>query len=152
MAWPPRNNHMGYLSLPQQYESSNKDHTFDEGTSATETPIATATMPLSTEYILCDPLVQHASTLLDPNFTLPPTIGPLSPEYMDHGTMQGLLAKWNSTNKDQAADYHCLVENTVRVPSSGSTSSMHQPTTSNANHIRATRGKLTHGRRANKQE
>lgn len=152
MAWSLRNDHMDYPSLSWQYEPGNGDSTFYKDMTAIQTPRVTVTKPSSTEYSVYGPRVQHASALLDPNFTLPSTLSPLNLGYMEQDAMQGFFPQWNSTTEGPATDYHRIAESIVRVPSLDSPSSVEQPSSSKDNDMPTTQGKRTRGRRANKQE
>ncbi|KAJ5607144.1 hypothetical protein N7537_003763 [Penicillium hordei] len=151
MAWPLCNDHIDHPSLSWQYEPSHGDSPFYKDVTATQTPIVTVAKPLSTEYSFYDPRVQHASALLDTNFTLPSTLGPLNLEYMDQDPMQGFFSQWNSTTEGLARDYRRLAESIVRVPSLDSPS-VEEPSPPKDNDMLATQGNRTDGRRANKQE
>ncbi|KAJ9491997.1 hypothetical protein VN97_g1221 [Penicillium thymicola] len=152
MARPLRNDHMDHQSISWQSEPGNGDSTFYKDMTAIQAPRVTAAKQSSTEYSFYGPDVQHASSLLDPNFTLPSNLGLLDLDYIDQGTMQGFFPRWNSTTEGMATDYHRLAESIVQVSSLDSPSSAKQPSSPKGNDIPTTQGNRTRGRRANKQE
>lgn len=153
MAWSSRNDHIDHPSLSWQYEPGNGDSTLYKEVTITQAPIATAAKPLPTEYSFYDPRVQHAPALIEPDFTSPSNLAPLSLEYMDQDNMQGFFPQWNNTAKGPAAtDYHRLAESIVQIPSLDSSSSVEQPCPPKGDYMPKVQGNCTRGRRANKQE
>ncbi|KUM64527.1 hypothetical protein ACN42_g2563 [Penicillium freii] len=150
MAWSLRNDHMDYPGLSWQYEPGNGHSTFYKDMTAIQTPRVTVAKS-STESSFYGPRGQHASALLDPNVTLPSTLGFLNLEYMDQGAIQGFFPQWNSTTEGPATDYHRLAQSIVRVPSLDSPS-YEQPSSPKDNDMPTTQGNRTRGRQANKQE
>lgn len=151
MAWSLCNDHIDQPSISWQYEPGNGDSTSYKDMTATQTPIVTVAKPLSTEHSFYDPRVQHASALLDPNFTSPSTLGPLNLDYTDQDSMQGFLSQWNSTTEGPARYHRHLAESMVRVPSLDSPSSVEEPSPSKDSDMPTTQGNHR-GPRANKQE